>query len=92
MTIKSRVAVLCLAFGFAAAAAAVEPVSRPLADPPGVAKAKIKDQPRMPAPTVHVLTASLDTHGRMEIRCSADENPAYRAWREAAARRGVQER
>ncbi|MFN9739357.1 MAG: hypothetical protein ACK558_07360 [Pseudomonadota bacterium] len=78
-----------LALGSATAA---EPYSRPLADAPGAAAALLKNQPRLPAPIFNVLTASLDAQGRVTIRCSADENPAYRAWREAAARRGVQER
>lgn len=92
MTKPRRTAAAVLIFGLTAGAAAAEPVSRPLADAPGAAKAALKNPPRTPAPTVNVLSATLDAQGRVVVRCSEGESPAYRAWREAAARRGVQER
>ena len=92
VSMPSRTAAAVLALAFAAGAGAAEPVSRPLGEAPGAAKAAVKNQPRTPAPTVNVLSASLDAQGRVVVRCGEAENPAFRAWRETLARRGVQER
>jgi hypothetical protein len=92
VTMPYRTAAAVLALAFAAGATAAEPVSRPLGDAPGAARAALKNQPRTPAPVVNVLSASLDAQGRVVVRCGESENPAFRAWRESLARRGVQER
>lgn len=92
VTRATRTAIAVFALALAVGATAAEPVSRPLADAPGAAKAALKNQPRTPAPTVNVLSASLDAQGRVVVRCGESENPAFRAWRESLARRGVQER
>lgn len=89
-TIPTAIAVFVL--GTAGAAVAAEPISRPLADVPGVTRPHVKQATRTPSPMVNVLRASLDAQGRISVTCSEAENPAYRAWRESAARRGVQER
>lgn len=92
MTMPFRTAAAVLILGVATCASATEPVSRPLGDAPGAAKAALKNQPRTPAPAVNVLNASLDAQGRVVVRCGESENPAFRSWRESLARRGLQER
>lgn len=93
MTMTPRtVAAVLLAFASAGAAHAADPVSRPLGGSPALSKAALKEQPRMPPPAMTVLTASLDAQGRVVVRCSESENPAFRAWRERVGRGGGQER
>lgn len=93
MTILHRAALaVLLALGVAGAANAAEPISRPLAGTAEQSRAASKDRPRMPAPVVNVLTASIDAQGRVVVRCSEAENPAFLAWRERMARSGRQER
>lgn len=90
-SLRTAAAALLL-LGAAGAAHALEPASRPLAGTPAQSRAVLKDQPRTPAPVVNVLTASLDAQGRVSVRCTDAENPAFRAWRERLSRDGGQER
>lgn len=92
MNITSWTTAIVFALGFTGAAGAAEPVSRPLADAPGAAKAQLRNLPRTPAPHLNVLSASLDAQGRIVLRCGEAENPAFRAWRETVARRGAEAR
>lgn len=87
-TFRTALAAIILIGG---AVHAATPISRSLGDQPGAAKARLKNQPRVPAPTMNVLTASLDAQGQVVIRCSEAENPAFRRWREQITRRGEEQ-